>query len=234
MINAVVVEDEYMIAKRLKRFVDLSFQSQGGANTRIFHQLDDASEYLSEHHIDVLFLDLNLNGKDGFNLLQSQLSKGFQTIVVSANTDRAIEAFDLGVLDFIGKPFTQERIDKAVARLFSVERKGSCKYLTYQTGKQLKMLPIASIKYLRADGHYTEVYHNNEDSILHEKNLEALLTILPPQFFRIHRSYAVNLEMIDHLTAHSGSKYTVTLTTGQNLPVGRTKVQSLRMAMQER
>ena len=232
MINVAIVEDEFMIAKRLKRFVETSLNERGPVTIRVFHQLDDASDYLSEHQIDILFLDLNMNGRDGFELLKSQLCKGFQTVVVSANADRAIEAYDLGVLDFVAKPFTQQRVQTACERLFSAERLGQCKYLTYHSGKQLKMMPIDGIEFIAADGHYCQVFSNSLESVLHEKNLDGLLKVLPPRFFRIHRSYAINLERLVSLTASSGSKYTVTLQSGEVLPVGRTRVDELRKVMQ--
>ena len=59
MINVAIVEDEFMIAKRLKRFVETSLNERGPVTIRVFHQLDDASDYLSEHQIDILFLDHN-------------------------------------------------------------------------------------------------------------------------------------------------------------------------------
>lgn len=231
MINVVIVEDEYMVAKRLHRFVDKSLSAYAKAKIKVLHQLADAQDYMAEHQVDVLFLDLNLTGQDGFDLLKTQLSKSFHTIVVSANTDRALEAFEFGVLDFVAKPFTQQRIDKACGRLFTAERLGGCKYLTYQTGKSVKMLPIEDIEYLRADGHYSEIFNTEGDCVLHEKNLDALLKVLPKNIFRIHRSYAVNLLAIDSLTASAGSKYQLTLTSGHQLPVGRTRIQALREAM---
>ncbi len=226
MTNIVIVEDEYMIAKRLKRFVEQAFAKQTIKIT-ICHSLDDANDYLDQHSIDLLFLDLNLQGHDGFTLLKEQLSESFHTIVVSANSDRAIEAFDIGVLDFVAKPFTQERIQKAVDRL-QQKQTGHCKYLTYKRLGKIELLAIKQVQYLKAEGHYCEVFMHNHDSFLHDKSLDKLTNLLPDNFIRIHRSYAVAIDCIQSIKSEEGSKYWLTLKSGHRLPVGRTKAQAIK------
>jgi two-component system response regulator LytT len=226
MTNIVIVEDEFMVAKRLKRFVEQAFGEQH-IKIKMCHSLDDAAEYLAEHPIDLLFLDLNLQGQDGFTLLKQQLSQSFHTIVVSANSDRAIEAFDIGILDFVAKPFTQERIQKAVDRLHQ-QQQGQSKYLTYKRLGKIQMLAISEVLYLKADGHYCEVHQHNQQSFLHDKSLDKLLNLLPDDFIRIHRSYAVPVAAIHSLEAEEGSKYWLTLKTGIRLPLGRTKVRDVK------
>lgn len=226
MTNIVIVEDEYMVAKRLKRFVEQAFAEQTIKITTC-HSLDDANDYLDQHSIDLLFLDLNLQGHDGFTLLKEQLSQSFHTIVVSANFDRAIEAFDIGVLDFVAKPFTLERIQKAVDRL-QQKQTGQCKYLTYKRLGEIELLAIEQVQYLKAEGHYCEVFMHNHDSFLHDKSLEKLINLLPNSFIRIHRSYAVAIDSIQSIKSEEGSKYWLTLKSGHRLPVGRTKVQAIK------
>jgi len=230
MINAVIVEDEFMVAKRLTRFVTHAFAEQP-MKLVVLNTLDDADDYLASHNIDVLFLDLNLQGKDGFKLLKDKLCESFHTIVVSANSDRAIEAFDLGVLDFVAKPFTQERIQKAIDRLLDKTHVGMSKYLTYKQLGKTQLLAIEEISYLKADGHYTHIITSNGQEILHDKNLDKLLTTLPQHFIRTHRSYAVPLNHMKSIEAHAGSKYWLNLHSGESLPIGRTRVAQLREKM---
>lgn len=223
----VIVEDEFMVAKRLERFVRLSLEGKS-YQIRCFNTLDDAADYLAQNSIDALFLDLNLNGQDGFELLKLQVSKSFQTIVVSANSDRALEAFDYGVLDFVAKPFAQERVETAIQRLLNRQHQSNCKYLTYQQRNELKMLAVEDIVFIKAAGHYSEINTRDDKELLHEKNLEALIQVLPENFMRIHRSYIVNLNYIGSLQADSGSKYTLHLENNVSLPVGRTRVIKLK------
>lgn len=226
MKSVVIVEDEFMVAKRLKRFVEAAFGEQTIKLT-LCESLDDATDLLAEQAIDVLFLDLNLRGQDGFDLLKQQLCQSFHTIVVSANSDRAIEAFDIGVLDFVAKPFTQERIQKAVDRLTNTQQ-GQSKYLTYKKLGKMELLAIDKICSLKAEGHYCEVTTANDQTLLHDKSLDKLLAILPRHFYRIHRSYAVSLDYAKAIEVKEGSKYWLVLRNEQRLPIGRTKVNELR------
>ncbi|MEO1370054.1 MAG: response regulator, partial [Acidobacteriota bacterium] len=102
-----IVEDEALVARRLRRLlVDIL----GADRVEILWSPDlpDARRRLADGtRIDALFLDLNLNGRDGFDLLSEAVAGRFETIVVSAHAERAIEAFEYGVLDFIAKPFGQ-------------------------------------------------------------------------------------------------------------------------------
>ena len=231
MTSIVIVEDEYMVAKRLKRFVEAAFGEQT-IKLHLCSSLEDAQDYLFERSIDVLFLDLNLRGQDGFDLLKQQLCESFHTIVVSANSDRAIEAFDIGVLDFVAKPFTQERIQKAVDRL-SQAQQGRSKYLSYKHLGKMMLLAVQDIQYLKAEGHYCEVSTLDNQNILHDKSLDKLLALLPNNFYRIHRSYAVSLEQVKAIEAQEGSKYWLILKDEQKLPIGRTKLKELRSHISE-
>ena len=166
MTSVLMVEDEFMVAKRLSRFIHLAFDKQA---LKFKHcvSLEDAQDYLASNSIDVLFLDLNLQGSDGFTLLKQQLCESFHTIVVSANSDRAIEAFDLGVLDFVAKPFTQQRIQKAVDRLGQIANT-HIKFLPYKHLGNIELLPIEQIHYIKADGHYSLVNSGANKEILHD------------------------------------------------------------------
>ena len=226
----VIVEDEYLVAKRLKRFVENSF-AETTISLQLFDCLDEAMDYIASNCIDVLFLDLNLQGEDGFDLLKQQVSLSFHTIVVSANIDRAIDAFDIGVLDFIAKPFTLARVQKAVTRLLQKNVPGQCKYLSYKNRGEVSLLPIGDILYLKAAGHYTEIYTRAGTTVLHDKNLEKLLCILPKDFERIHRSYAVSIKTMASISALEGSKYILRLKNGTELPIGRTRLKMIKMRM---
>src|SRR4030042_1994514 len=137
----VIVEDEPFIAERTERLVKEILKNK---LTRVVikESLPGAMHYLNEHQIDLLLLDLNLSGKDGFELLKKAVAGSFHTIVISAYTDRAIEAFEYGVLDFIGKPFTVERLKKAFDRLNNVTMKNKypTKYIAVRKNEKLQLI----------------------------------------------------------------------------------------------
>lgn len=225
--KVVIVEDEFMVAKRLRRFVEISLATSL-TSLQHFSYLDDAQDYLSNASVDLLFLDLNLRGQDGFDLLKEQVSRSFQTIIVSANTDRAIQAFDIGVLDFVAKPFTQERIDKALERATQGGSAGKARFVSYKHLGKIELLAVTEIDYLSAAGHYSEITTKQNQTVLHDKNLDKLMALLPEDFVRIHRSYAVPMSNIKAFRTELGSRYWVELKNGNELPVGRTRYKELK------
>lgn len=224
--NIVIVEDEPMVARRLARFVTAAFDTK--ANLRVFETLDDADDYLNDHAVDLLFLDLNLNERDGFDLLSRTLDPAFLTIVVSANTDRAIEAFELGVTDFIPKPFTQDRVNIAAQRVDQRLRRRGAPFLTIKKAGRLERIAIDNILYLKADGHYTHLVFQSGRTALYDKSIEQALQLLPDCYLRLHRSYAVSLENVTALIVEEGSRYEAELINGERLPIGRTRYPSIK------
>lgn len=223
----IIVEDEVMVAKRLMRFIQ---QITADAPTKLhhFHSIDDARDHMANHTVDLLFLDLNLGGMDGFELLKDQLAQSFHTIVVSANTDRAIEAFELGILDFVAKPFTLERVATAISRAEHKSAQQGCRFLTYRKHGVIELLPIEDIAFIKAAGHYSEIITHDNRTLLHDKNIEKLNQLLPKDFFRVHRSYLVPLQNCEKISTDVGSKYWLWLKNGEQLPVGRTRVKALK------
>ena len=151
-------------------------------------------------------------------------------MVVSANTHRALEAFEFGVLDFIPKPFTQERLQKAFDRFHQLlhHREASTHYLTVRYRQALKVIPLDQVIYIRASNNYSEIYTMNGGCYLHDKSLQNLQLILPASFKRIHRSYVCNWQMVKNLFNHGGGKYELELSTKQRLPISRTRYAALK------
>src|SRR5688572_31129759 len=108
-----IVEDEPVLAQRLARFCR---EILGGQleSLRVASMFSEASARLDESPIDLLLLDLNLHGRDGMQLLASSVAGSFHTIIVSANTEQALRAFEYGVIDFVPKPFSRERLEQAL------------------------------------------------------------------------------------------------------------------------
>lgn len=221
--HVIIVEDEPAILQRLERQIT---ELLGGELDKLhtFNTLDDAQDYISHQSIDVLFLDLNLRGKDGFSMLSTLTASSFHTIIISANADKAIEAFEYGVLDFIAKPFTKARLQQAISRLSDTHQRQDygVRYLSVKQASVTQLIEISQIDYIAATGHYSEVFFNNSTR-LHDKPIQKLLMLLPPNFEHIHRSYIVNMNKVVSLKSEPGSKYTLKLINGQELPISRTR-----------
>jgi DNA-binding LytR/AlgR family response regulator len=192
--------------------------------------LSEASARLDESPIDLLLLDLNLHGRDGMELLASSVAGSFHTIIVSANTEQALRAFEYGVIDFVPKPFSRERLAQAIQRATEREGRAACaaKYLAVRKHGRVELVPIDRVLYVEGAGAYAELVLDDGRRELHDKTLEKLHALLPPVFERIHKSYVVRMSAVKALHAQEGSHYEVELRTGVRLPVGRTRYKELR------
>lgn len=227
-----IVEDELPIANFLESLLSES-EHLNKPQVFIKQTLSRALEFVREHTIDLCLLDLNLNGRDGFELLKEVTSYSFHTIIVSANTHRAIEAFEVGVLDFVSKPFERQRIDLAISRFLDQNSKNhkQLKFLSFRKMGQIKTLAVSDIRFIKGAGNYCDVHLNNGKKEVVDKSLERLSQLLPEQFFRTHRSYIINLEGVDSALHSGGGKYEVNLKTGEVIPVSRTLYKDLQAVL---
>src|SRR5688572_26635452 len=227
--RVLIVEDEPLLAQRLERFCREILGARL-ETMRVANLLSEASARLDESPIDLLLLDLNLHGRDGMELLASSVAGSFHTIIVSANTDQALRAFEYGVIDFVPKPFTQERLAQALQRVTELNGRAACaaRFLAVRKPGKVDLVPIDRVLYVEGAGAYAELVLDDGRRELHDKTLEKLHALLPPVFERIHKSYLVRLSAVKALHAHEGSLYEAELRNGSRLPVGRTRYKELR------
>jgi len=218
-----IIEDEARIAKRIERMTALYFE--GNSVIHVFDSLKKGMDFLEKNTVDILLLDLNLNGRDGFEILQSLTSQTFQTIVVSANTENALRAFELGVLDFVPKPFDQERLALALGRAIAGKKElgNDLRYLTVRKNGSIRLIELNQLHYIKGAGIYSELHLADGSSVLHDKGLDALERLLPAGFERIHKSYLVQIKQTKKILIASGTKYALQLKSGEILPIGRSR-----------
>ena len=211
-----IIEDEAVVARRLERMVR---EIVGPATVEVAASFDDALA-ATRRPLDLLFLDLNLNGRDGFRLLEEAAASRFQTVVVSAHHDQALRAFEYGVTDFVAKPWTEARLRQAIDRVArrSSQRAGT---LVVRKGRELRPISVDDIVFVRGADDYSEVHLGDGSVHLHEKSLTALESLLPPSFVRVHRSYIANLERARGVRTAEGGKTVLVLAGEMIIPIGR-------------
>lgn len=226
-----IIEDEARIAKRIERMTRDFFDKE--VQILLCDSLENGLNTIEMQTIDLLLLDLNLNGEDGFDVLQSVTARSFQTIIISAYTEKAITAFNYGVLDFVPKPFDETRLSQAFTRFTSSEKQlnGAIQFLAVRKAKTIKLINIKEIKYIKGAGIYTELHLADGRIELHDKSLESLEKLLPSSFQRIHKSYILCWHEADKLVVEAGGRYNILLKNGELLPVGRSKYKEIRLRM---
>lgn len=223
--KVLIVEDEALISQRIERFTKEILSGQL-SHLMVKSTLESASHYINQNPIDLLILDLNLNGKDGFQLLQEVVAQSFHTIILSAYIDKAIIAFDYGVLDFVPKPFNKERLTKAFERCIdqNIPPEFPTRYLAIKKRKKLELIKIEDINYIKGAGNHAALILNNGQHHLHDKSLQRIIRILPSYFERWHKSHIVNTKIVKSITP----QFEIILHDGTRLPISRTKYKQLK------
>lgn len=228
-----IVEDERPTAEDLAVLIRNHFEKQL-TSVQVEGSLQNAAYFLEHNEIDLLLLDLNLNGKDGFELLKDLSARPFLTVVVSANTDRALEAFEYGVLDFIPKPYTLERIEKAMSRLTDGNNFANrqMKYLCIRNRGKVDVVSLDEVAYFKAANVYVEVHLESGGYKLMHKTLDKLSLLLSQHFMRVHRSYLIDIRSLKEIHVHGGGKYEAVLSNGSRIPINRSTYKKLNGSIQ--
>lgn len=227
--KVLIVEDESRIAKRIERMTRDIFGNALNSLTHI-NTLPEALTFIENNSLDLVLLDLNLNGENGFDLLKTAVSQSFHTIVISANKDQAITAFEYGILDFVPKPFNRDRLEQALNRAITKEKfeNDKIKLLAIKKRGRIQLIPIEDLLYVKGAGAYTEIFLANGKKELHDKSLEKLEQLLSFSFERIHKSYLVKMTEVKEIILKPGSQYMAELKNGALIPIGRTKYKDVK------
>lgn len=199
--RALIVDDE-----RLARN-DLASLLKNFSNIEIVSEAEDVPSAIAEiktHDPDLLFLDIQMPGDSGFELLNKIDFKG-KVIFVTAYDKYAIRAFDVNAIDYLMKPVLPERLRKAIEKLEEDEQQiivegKKLKYddrLFINFNDQMKFLKVNSIVCIEANGDYTNLYLKDGGKGLVLKPMNEWEDRLPENYFsRIHRSSIINLDFV--------------------------------------
>lgn len=196
----------------------------------------EAMQILKTQNIDLLFLDINLPGLSGLDLLDTL---EFQPMVIftTAYSSYAVNSFDYNVVDYLVKPITRQHFDRAVGRAVDRARlqevAGEANQNPYQScsielnlGGSFETVETSDIVYLQSYGNYVKVFLENGRMILATSTTHQLMSHLPLQsFMRIHKSYIVNLKYVSAFSSNS------VVLLNDKLPVGISYRQAVLTAM---
>ena len=226
-----IIEDEPPIAEYIEDNVKTILGSEI-STINVAYTLDDAISFLKNNRIDLCMLDLNLKGKNGYDLLKYAASLPFHTIIISAYTDKAITAFEYGVIDFIPKPFDLNRLRLAFDKYFGrVQNPEKAKYLVFRKKNKNVLLPVNDVIYFKSEGYLVNAYSINRNTNLLEKSLKHLELILPADFIRVHRSVILNIKYVSSYQNTGGGVYKIELKDGKSLPISRSGLKLLRQRL---
>lgn len=239
-IKTLIVDDEPLARDRVKRFLrdEDGVQVIGECKNGL-----EAIEAITTKNPDLVFLDIQMPEKDGFDVIKALNPKKLPTIIfVTAYDQYALQAFDVHALDYLLKPFNRERIKRAVARAREhIEHKrignlderlnslisdlrSEKKYLDRLVVKSVGrvfFLKTDEIDWIEAAGNYVKLHVGRESHMIREtmNGIESKLD--PDKFLRIHRSTVVNIDRIKELHPMFSGDYAVILRNGTELALSR-------------
>jgi DNA-binding LytR/AlgR family response regulator len=230
--NILIVEDEAPAARRLERFLAGHFGAELRSVASV-ESVDEARRVLDERRVDLILLDLDLAGENGFDVIAGSAGDqgdGPPVIVVSARSDRAIDAFDHAVVDFVTKPVSEERLARALARAGESAKEEAGASLVVRSAGRIDLAPAAAIVALSGADDYVEVALADGRRLLHDASLDTLQKRLPATFLRVHRSHIVNAARVKAMRASGGARV-LEMSDGTLIPVSRRRANDVSKAL---
>lgn len=217
--RAIIIEDDPFYIKLLEDFCK---KAQIAIATTFSEPLS-AIQYVGEHHVDLVFLDVHLPNLDGFEVIEN-LSK-LPIIMITQDQTKAVEAFEYNVVDFLLKPFDFNRFLKAVRKVEYPKKTKSSdseRNIYVNVNKRLIRIACDQIQFVTAKGNYIHIWLENKESVVVHTTLKKIEELLPPDDFKkVHRSYIVNTGKIVDIEDS-------TIVIGRSvIPLGKTFRESL-------
>lgn len=235
-ITALIIDDEPLAHQVIETYAqDLDFLDIAGH----CHRATEAYGFLSEHAVDLIFLDINMPKLKGLDFLRT-LDRRPKVIITSAYGEYALESFELQVSDYLLKPFRFSRFLRAVNKVRQELEKGAdagakqakkskgasseiTDHLFVKVDRQYRRLDFKDLHYLESYGNYVKLWTSQEDFLLTARTLSSFQAELPPTFQKIHKSYIVNKALVDYLEGNQ-----LAMRSGQVLPVGKLQREAVK------
>ena len=245
--RTLIVDDESPARERLKRLladveeVELIGEAESGTQ---------AVEMIEREKPDLVLLDIQMPGLDGFGVIEA-LADPPPVIFVTAYDEYAIRAFEVNALDYLLKPFSRERLEKAIRRaqealveeqdfatrlgplLESLAAQG--RYLTrlaVRDRDRIRVLGVDEVDWIGVEGERVLVHAGDKAYPIRRTLAELEARLDPAHFFRAHRSAIVNLDRVKEVIPWFKGSHKLRLTTGAEVELSRARARALRRILE--
>lgn len=233
-LRVVIADDEPLARQRIE---DLLAKEKGIEIAATAATGDEAVEAIRRVSPDLVFLDVQMPGKTGLEVVEAIGAEQMPlTIFITAYDQYALDAFDIAAVDYLVKPFDDERfaqsLQRARNRLRSLPRQGQYRErIPVESRGQVRVVPVARIDYITASGPYAELHVADKTYAVRQRMQTLEEQLDPAVFFRIHRSAIVRLDRIDTLLHRGGGDYALRLKDGTELDVSRGRREELEQRL---
>jgi len=244
MIHAVVADDEVLARQKLRQLLrdDRDIEIVGESATAL-----ETIELVKATNPQLLFLDIRMPGMDGFDVVGALTGKADvclpRIIFTTAYDQYALRAFEVNAVDYLLKPFTQERLRAAIERVREQPQakqhapgaaNGNNKGVNFYTNRiifksrgRILFLPVSDIRWIGAEGNYVRLSTATETHLLRETMAHLEERLDPRGFLRVHRSFIVNLKYVKEVRRETNGESVVIMDSGQKVALGRSYRASL-------
>ena len=234
MSKLIIIDDEPLARSIVKEYL------QKHPQLEIVAECGDGFEgvkAIQQHQPDLIFLDIQMPKINGFEMLEL-IEQPPNVIFTTAFDEFAIKAFEAHAIDYLLKPFNQERFDKAVLKWQEQQQNSlpgktvelletasqspsQSQRIVVKNGSKIKIIPVHDIFYLEAADDYVKI-HTQEGYFLKNKTMSHFEQVLDgQQFVRSHRSYIVNVQQITRIDPYEKDNHVAILRSGPKVPVSR-------------
>ncbi|QJD95187.1 response regulator [Mucilaginibacter robiniae] len=203
---------------------------------------------IMQHQPDLIFLDVQMPKINGFEMLEL-VEQPPQVIFTTAFDEYAIKAFETHAVDYLLKPFSRERFNKAIEKYLAqtaatspqnqtenlleavAQSPAQHERIVVKTGTKVKIIPVQDVEYLAADDDYVNI-HTPEGSFLKNKTMSFFeQTLDARQFVRVHRSFIISVPQITRIDPYEKDSHLATLKSGAKVPVSKAGYMKLKQVL---
>ncbi len=234
MMKALIIDDEPLARSIVKEYL------LQHSDIELVQECNDGFEGLKaiqQHQPDLIFLDIQMPKINGFEMLEL-IDNPPAVIFTTAFEEYAIKAFETHAVDYLLKPFSADRFNKALQKIAAVQKSSSDEKLkavvetaaatgiqsnriVVKDGGKIKIIPVHQVQYLEAADDYVKIIAG-DGIFLKKKTMQFFEESLQPyQFARVHRSYIINTQLITRIDPHERESHLVLLSTGVRIPVSK-------------
>lgn len=241
MIKAIIIDDEplarFVVQEYLQSFNEIELVQECGDGF-------EGLKAIQQHGPQLLFLDIQMPKINGFEMLEL-IEQPPAVIFTTAFDEFAIKAFEANAIDYLLKPFSRERFDKAVHKFLNdapmqkVQKlvleepllSEQAQRIVVKNGGKIKIIPFADVQYFEAADDYVKIY-TAEGTFLKNKTLGYFEKALNPALFvRTHRSYIINVQQITRIEPYERESYMGILKSSAQVPVSKSGYQKLKAVL---
>lgn len=242
MKKVILIDDEPLARLVIKEYLE------SYPDLQVVAECNDGFEgvkAISQLKPDLVFLDVQMPKINGFEMLEI-ITESVSVIFTTAFDEYALKAFDANAIDYLLKPFSQQRFNSALEKWKGAKTENSIQAkivelnliqpdeklrVVIKDGTEIVIIPTSEIEYLEAYDDYIKIHHKGKTHLKKKTLNHFEKTLDPKQFIRIHRSYLLNINELTKIESFEKNSYSAILRSGKRIPISRTAYAPLKESL---